>query len=134
MRIGELAKSSNTSVEALRFYEKEGLLCSPERSENGYRDYPISSVPQMKFVLRAKKAGFTLKECRELLTIRYTPENYTCGDVKTLSQIKLKQIEEKIVELQQMQHTLSIISDACCGGNESAEYCSILSALEEEGL
>ncbi len=61
MRIGELARRTGLSPDALRFYEKRGLLRS-ERRANGYRDFP----PEAEFVLRliktAQALGFTLGE------------------------------------------------------------------------
>ena len=74
IRIGELAKKLNCTVETLRFYEREGLLAATGRSANGYRFYNDASVKQLEFILRAKSMGFSLDDIRELLAIRVDPE------------------------------------------------------------
>jgi len=130
MRIGELSTKSNIAVETLRYYEKQGLIESPLRGGNGYRDYAASAVDHLRFIARAKKAGFSLKECKELLSIFATKEQRTCQDVKSISDNKLAEINHKMSELKEMQAMLHRISDACCGGDESAMNCTILEALE----
>lgn len=131
MKIGELSKKSGIPIETLRYYEKEGLIAAPKRLENGYRDYPKTTVNHLHFILRAKKVGFSLKECKELLSIFISKDQHTCQDVKSLAEIKLKEIQQKMQELEQMHDTLQNISDACCGGDESAINCTILGALEK---
>ena len=130
MRIGELSTKSNIAVETLRFYEKQGLIESPLRGGNGYRDYSAGTIDHLRFIARAKQAGFSLRECKELLSIFATKEQRTCQDVKNIADHKLAEIERKMSELKQMQAMLHRISDACCGGDESAMTCTILEALE----
>jgi len=130
MRIGELSTKSNVAVETLRYYEKRGLIESPLRGGNGYRDYSSKAVDHLRFIARAKQAGFSLKECKELLSIFATKEQRTCQDVKSIADHKLDEINHKMCELKEMQTMLHRISDACCGGDESAMNCTILEALE----
>jgi MerR family Zn(II)-responsive transcriptional regulator of zntA len=82
--------------------------------------------------MRAKKMGFSLKEIDELLSMRVTPEESTCGEVKELAENKLQVIDAKIAELERMKNALQQITDACCGGDESAIHCTILNALDAE--
>lgn len=130
MRIGELARQSRTSTETLRFYESEGLLPSPVRQANGYRDYPADSIARVRFIQHAKAVGFTLREIRELLSIQVEKDQHTCEDVKNLTRQKLNEIEKKLARLQTIRDALRLIHERCCGGTESAAHCSILSALE----
>lgn len=132
MRIGELAKHANIPVDTLRYYEKEGLIPEPPRSLSGYRDYPPATLQYLNFIRSAKTVGFSLKECRNLLAIFVKRDAYTCAEVKQLSDDKLLELEEKMQSLQMMHQTLKAISDACCGGEESAVHCSILDALEQK--
>lgn len=69
MRIGEIAKQAGTSVQALRFYEQEGVLRRPTRSEAGYRVYSASDLDRLRFIKRCQALGFTLKEIKELSVI-----------------------------------------------------------------
>ena len=132
LRIGELAQRTATNNETLRFYESKGLLPEPKRSPAGYRLYGESAVQQVRFILRAKNMGFSLREVSELLSLQVDKEDATCGEVKDLAEQKLVVIQDKIHELHRMQSALQQITDACCGGNESATQCSILNALESE--
>ena len=131
LRIGELSKLAETNNETLRFYESKGLLEEPRRSDAGYRLYTKTDVQRVQFIMRARKMGFSLKEINELLSLRVTKEESTCGEVKELAENKLKVIEEKVAELNRMKGALQQITDACCGGDESAVHCTILNALDD---
>ena len=132
MQIGELARLTETNNETLRFYESKGLLSEPRRSDSGYRLYTQDEVLRVQFIMRAKKMGFSLKEIDELLSMRVTREESTCGEVKELAENKLQVIDAKIAELKRMKNALQQITDACCGGDESAIHCTILNALDAE--
>ena len=131
LRIGELSKLAETSNETLRFYESKGLLEEPRRSDAGYRLYTNNDVQRVQFIMRARRMGFSLKEINELLSMRVTKEESTCGEVKDLAEKKLYAIDEKILELNRMKAALQQITDACCGGDESATNCTILNALDD---
>lgn len=68
MRIGELAKATGLTASRLRFYEKQGILPSTERRENGYRDYPSSAIAVLRFIDQGQALGFTLAELSAALT------------------------------------------------------------------
>ncbi|MCE9679906.1 Zn(2+)-responsive transcriptional regulator [Shewanella sp. AS1] len=129
-RIGELASECEVKADTLRFYEKHGLLAPSMRSDAGYRLYTQQDAQRLRFILRAKAVGFTLAEITELLSIELDKSNWACSDVKGMVDIKLTQVEAKIAELDAFRVSLQRLSDACCGGPESAEHCSILEALE----
>ncbi|MCW3172862.1 Zn(2+)-responsive transcriptional regulator [Shewanella subflava] len=131
-RIGELASQCDIKADTLRFYEKHGLLAPSSRSESGYRLYTKEDASRLRFILRAKAVGFTLNEISELLSIELDKANWACADVKGMVDNKLGQVEAKIAELTQFANSLQSLSNACCGGPDSAEHCSILEALESE--
>ena len=130
MRIGELSTQSNIPVDTIRYYEKEGLIPAPPRRESGYRDYPEDSLSFLSFIQSAKAVGFSLKECRDLLSIFVSRDAHTCEEVKTLSEQKLDDLQAQMQALANMHKTLKAISDACCGGEESAANCAILNTFE----
>ena len=130
MRIGELSTQCNISVETIRYYEKEGLIPAPPRRASGYRDYPDNSVSFLSFIQSAKAVGFSLNECRNLLSIFVSRDVHTCSEVKTLSEQKLDDLQTQMQALANMHKTLKAISDACCGGDETAANCSILNTFE----
>lgn len=129
-QIGELAKQCKVKVDTLRFYEKHGILVASSRSEAGYRLYNDNDVQKLQFILRAKSVGFTLSEISDLLPIELDKSNWTCTDVKSRVDSKLKLVTERISELNYFKLSLQTLSDNCCGSVESAEHCSILEALE----
>ena len=131
LRIGQLSARTGITNETLRFYETRGLMSEPRRSDSGYRLYTESDVKKAEFIVRAKKMGFALKDISELLSLRVERESSTCGEVKDLAESKLVDIEEKIEELQRMRSALQQITEACCGGDESAVHCTILNALDQ---
>lgn len=132
LKIGELARLTDTNNETLRFYESKGLLDAPRRTDAGYRLYTQDDVARVRFILRARRMGFSLKDISELLSLRVDREHSTCGEVKELAEAKLVDIEERLNELQQMKGALERITEKCCGGDESAVYCSILNELDGE--
>jgi MerR family Zn(II)-responsive transcriptional regulator of zntA len=131
MKIGELAKKSGLSAHTLRFYEKQGLIKVSGRTESNYRIYNADDLGTAKFIKRSRDMGFTLNEVEVFLSIRADKPAHICADAKLLTDLKIADVESKIIELHQMLLALHKLSDACCGGNESAELCSIIDALEE---
>jgi len=134
VRIGELAKRTDISVETLRYYEKEQLIKPQLRSESGYRLYSMEDENRLHFVLHAKKVGFSLSEIKELLNLRLNKDIHTCEEVKTYTGQKISEVEAKIADLQTMHHALNSLYKACCGGQEKATNCAILSSLDDESL
>lgn len=130
LKIGDLAKATGISVEAIRFYESKGLLEAKRRTETGYRLYEEADLDKLRFIQRAKKVGFTLDEIGELLELRLHPDDHTCEEVKHYTARKISDLEEKILELQRIQLSLKRLHSACCGGAQSAEHCSILQLLD----
>ncbi len=134
IKIGELAKRTQISVEAIRFYQTEDLLIPKQRSVSGYRLYAIEDEQKLQFILHAKKVGFSLQEIKQLLSLRTDKNNHTCEEVKGYTGIKIDEIESKIRDLQKMKQALSNLHNACCGGDESAMNCTILNSLDDPNL
>lgn len=130
MKIGELAKRLNISTDTLRYYEQHGLIAEAKRTASGYREYDDSHEQQLLFVQRAKHVGFSLVEIKELLKIRIDKQSYQCEEVKALTLTKLALVQSRIEELKRFESSLQLLADRCCGGNEIAEHCSILTTLE----
>jgi|TARA_B110000908_G_scaffold157269_1_gene197237 MerR family Zn(II)-responsive transcriptional regulator of zntA len=130
-RIGELAIRCDVTADTIRFYEKSGLLSPAIRNASGYRLYSEADKAKVRFIRRAKNTGFTLQEISELLSIRVDPQHHTCGEVKTIADDKIVELEHRIRELKRFQTSLVSLSEKCCGGEDSATGCSILDALED---
>ena len=70
LTIGHLAKEAGVNLETVRYYERRGLLPRPPRSPSGYRLFPAESRKRLRFIRRAQELGFSLREIRELLSLR----------------------------------------------------------------
>src|SRR5262245_10643308 len=83
LKIGAVSKRTGLSVDAIRFYEKEGLLKISVRSEGGFRLFREKDLEDLRLIRSAQSLGFSLVEIRDLLSTRNglsTP----CADVKRL--------------------------------------------------
>ncbi|MDN3378371.1 MULTISPECIES: Zn(2+)-responsive transcriptional regulator [unclassified Pseudoalteromonas] len=135
MKIGEVAAQLSVSTDTLRYYEKHGLLMPSRRTEAGYRDYSLSDLKQMRFILRAKDVGFSLTEIKDLLAIKLYKHQHSCHEVKSLTIQKRDLVAQRVAELTRFHQSLSVLAEKCCGGEELADNCSILTTLEDiDGL
>lgn len=125
MNIGEAARSSGLPSKTIRYYEEIGLI-SPDRAENGYRDFSETHMHILAFLSRARGLGFTIEECRMLLSL-YDDKDRASADVKAMAREHLTKIERKIVELNAMKVTLSELVNKC-QGNDRPD-CPILQEL-----
>jgi MerR family copper efflux transcriptional regulator len=132
MTIGKVAHLTGVGVETVRFYERKGLIPEPPRRASGYRQYPRATVSRIRFIKRAKELGFSLKEIKELLSLRIDPAT-TCEDIRLRAEAKIADIEERVRTLQRMKKALVRLAAACRGRGPVSE-CPILEVLgEEEG-
>lgn len=132
MKISDLAERSGITAHTLRYYEKTGLLSAAKRSDSNYRIYSEDDLISAKFIKRSKECGFSLAETATLLAIRHDKSQHVCAEAKLITSTKITDISQKIAQLKQMQQTLQQLEHYCCGGQESAEFCSIISTLERE--
>ncbi|MGX5175445.1 Zn(2+)-responsive transcriptional regulator [Aliikangiella sp. IMCC44653] len=131
LKIGQLAKLAQVSIETLRFYEANQLLVPSKRDSNGYRQYTAADKQRLFFILHAKKIGFSLKEIKHLLSLRANKDTHTCAEVQSYTRDKIGELEQKINDLEKMKMALLSLHKACCGGPESAQNCTILSSLDD---
>lgn len=127
--IGKLASLAKVSVDALRYYEREGLIAPIERSESGYRLYDQNSARRIRFIKQAQNCGFTLAEIGELLVLRRRG-TACCGDVRKRAVEKKLQLEAKIRVMKGMSSALDRLIADCANDADPVEECSILAALD----
>ncbi len=125
MNIGDASTQSGLPAKTIRYYEDIGLV-APGRSNNGYRDFSDTDLHKLSFVQRARSLGFSIEECRALLSL-YNDHDRASADVKSLAKAHLEQISEKIAGLQAMQKTLSELVHSCHG--DDRPECPILDGL-----
>jgi MerR family transcriptional regulator, copper efflux regulator len=129
LTIGQVAKAAHVNVETLRYYERRGLVPKPPRNLAQYRRYPEDTPPRIQFVKHAQQLGFSLREIRELLSLRARPKA-RCAEVKTRAESKIAEIETKIRALQGMRTALRRLVSQC-EGELPASACPILESLDE---
>ncbi|MDZ4672444.1 MAG: heavy metal-responsive transcriptional regulator [Phototrophicales bacterium] len=127
---GKLAKSSGVHPETIRYYEQNGLIPVPARSESNYRLFDQDSVERVHFIKRAQSVGFSLDEIRLLLSLKYAVDA-TCEPVRQLAQEKLVELDHKIHALQMMKTLLDGLVNDCPGGTDPIEECPILEHLAQ---
>lgn len=125
MNIGQAAERSFLPAKTIRYYEEISLI-SPARAANGYREYSQQDVHRLRFLQRSRSLGFTIEECRVLLSL-YDDDNRASADVKLIAQEKIAEIDLKINELQSLRETLSNLA-AHCHGNDKPD-CPIIDDL-----
>src|SRR5690606_36692043 len=98
------SQRSGLPAKTIRYYEDISPL-RPHRAENGYRDYSAGDVHRLRFLQRARGLGFSVAECRQLLSL-YNDKERESADVKAIAAAKLTEIERKIDELAAMNEIL----------------------------
>lgn len=130
LTIGRLARLGGVNLETIRYYEREGLLPKPPRTEAGYRLFPSDTARRLRFIKRAQELGFSLREIRELLALRMKPGTKR-EHIRSRAETKISDIEQKIRTLEAMRKTLRKMTDRCDGCGPLSE-CPILESLDEE--
>lgn len=128
--VGVLAREAKINIETVRFYERIELMPEPKRKESRYRIYDENDLARLKFIVRAKELGFTLREIKELLLFKVDSQS-KCGDIKTIADSKISNIEEKIQDLNKIKNHLKLLVNQCVNEKISSDDCPIVKALEQ---
>ena len=125
MNVKHAARRTGLPAKTLRYYEEIGLV-TPARAANGYRDYTEEDVRKLVFAGRARSLGFSLDDCRTLLSL-YEDRSRTSAGVRQLAVAQLVRIDRKLAELASMRVELSRLVDACHG--DDRPDCPIVEEL-----
>jgi MerR family transcriptional regulator, copper efflux regulator len=125
MNIQQAASQSGIPAKTLRYYEEIGLI-SPERSENGYRNFHADQLRELIFLRRARQFGFSLKDCGTLLGLLRDRGRHS-HDVHELASEKLAEMDAHIEELRLMRGELASLVGAC--SNDDQPECAITEKL-----
>lgn len=126
MKIGELAKITQTQVETIRFYEREGLLAEPPRSKGNYRLYKTEHLERLAFIRHCRSLDMTLDEIRALLRFQDSPRD-NCHAVNNVLDEHIEHVARRIRELKHLQQDLKALREQC---NGAAAECGILDGLK----
>ncbi|MFL5815084.1 MAG: Cu(I)-responsive transcriptional regulator [Bdellovibrionia bacterium] len=130
MNIGEAAKASGVSAKMIRHYESIGIIPKPIRSDSGYRLYTSNDIHTLQFVRRARNLGFSMIEIKKLVGL-WRNKARASAEVKSMAQKHVKELEAKIVELEQMRDALKNLARRCHG--DQRPDCPIIDELADCG-
>jgi MerR family mercuric resistance operon transcriptional regulator len=126
--IGELSRRAGCNIETIRYYERIGLLPSPDR-HGRYRRYDTGDVKRLTFVRRARELGFTLNEMRALLKLSEINGASACSEVREISAAHLSNVRKRLADLRAMEGVLSSAIHQCDAGQQPG--CPLTDALSQ---
>jgi MerR family mercuric resistance operon transcriptional regulator len=126
MPIGELSRRTGGNIETIRYYERIGLLPTPDRAGR-YRRYGSADTRRLIFIRRARELGFTLDEVRALLRLSEADGETACADVRELAARHLADVKAKLAALRVMERTLAEAVRRCDAGEVPG--CPLIDAL-----
>lgn len=126
MNIGRLAELTGVSAKMIRHYETIGLTAKASRTMSGYRTYTDTDVHTLRFVRQARDLGFSTRQIGGLLSL-WRDRRRPSSKVKVLAQEQIRDLEQKLLQMQSIKATLEQLVH-CCRGDDRPE-CPILDAL-----
>lgn len=106
LKIGEVSKRSGIGIEALRFYEKSGLLNKPSRTYSGYRVYDSEVLERLTFIKQAQTLGFSLDEIKRVIEDARTGQS-PCDEVREIVRRRLEELDERMREMRRYRKELA---------------------------
>jgi DNA-binding transcriptional MerR regulator len=132
LKIGEVSKRSGVGIEALRFYERQGLLGRPVRTDSGYRLYDESVLDQLEFVKRAQALGFSLAEIARL-TAESRAGQSPCAEVRAIVRARLAELDERLAELKRYRKELAAVLEEWDRlGDKPGHVCGLIEGSHVE--
>lgn len=127
MKIGELAKRSGCSIQTIRYYEKEGLISVPARTDGNFRLYDMAALEKLSFIKNCRTLDLTLSEIKHLIALQHSP-NTPCETVNDMIDAHLHMVETRMADLQKLHKDLTRLRHKC-GHARSIDQCGILNEL-----
>ena len=125
---GDLARRTGVNAETIRYFERVGILASPQRTEGGHRVYDQNHVRALSFIHRARGLGFSPDQVRAIVELG-GPGKATCGEVREISSHHLEHVRNKIADLAEIERLLAKTIKRC-SGRPDAE-CAIIDMIEQ---
>ena len=125
--IGDLARRTQCQAETIRYYEREGLLPAPARSQGNYRQYETRHVERLSFIRHCRSLDMTLDEIRALLDFRDAPTR-DCAQVSALLDEHVRHVADRIAQLRRLERQLKHLRGLCASPGQ-AERCGILNEM-----
>jgi Cd(II)/Pb(II)-responsive transcriptional regulator len=130
LKIGELASVTDCRVVTIRYYEREGLLQKPARSDGNYRLYTSEHLERFHFIRHCRSMEMTLEDIRRLLKFRDTPDE-DCSEVDALLDQHIRDVADRIAQLKSLERQLRDLRGQCRSARATKD-CRILLSLYSE--
>ncbi|WP_018409473.1 MerR family transcriptional regulator [Methylocystis rosea] len=127
LTIGRLAAAAGVNFEAVRYYERIGLMPPPARAASGHRAYEEAHVRRLTFIRRARELGFSIEDIRALLTLA-EPSHASCVQAQEIAQAHLDDVRAKLADLAKLERILAGTVARCSGG--PVPSCPVLDMLD----
>lgn len=127
MKIGELTKKTGLSADAIRFYEKQGLLKSADRTEGGYREFRPETVEVLTFISKCRALDISLPEIKKLLQVK-TRSAKSCREANLVIEEHLASLRARIKALKNLETQLAELKSVC-NQDLAPDKCAIIKAL-----
>ena len=122
LKIGEVARATGLSVDAIRFYQKERLLSPRTRTEGGFRLFGADAIQTLRFIRKSQDLGFSLGDIRQLLYLQ-DGNGEACSHVRDLLEQKLTAVRGKISELRRLESKLKVGLRKCNRESKPRREC-----------
>ena len=127
--IGDLARRTATTVQTIRWYERDGIMPAPVRTAGGHRVYTAAHRDRLAFIRHARELGFPLADVRELLRLADDPER-PCGEADAIARAHLTSVRSRIARLLALEAELARMAAAC--GNGCVAECRVIEVLADQ--
>ena len=128
LTIDKLAEQAGLEIDAVQFYERQGLIEPQPRTDSNCRLYPQEEVSRLRFIKQTKALGFSLDEIKDLLFLKHDP-HATKKDIKNRTLSKIEEIQNEILDLYRKKGALEHLASSC-DGHGPVDECPILEALD----
>lgn len=132
LKIGEVSKESGIGIEALRFYERSGLLGKPVRSQSNYRLYDEGVLERLAFIKKAQTLGFSLDEIKRIISDAQSGAS-PCFEVREIVRRRLNELDERMKEMKRYRKELAeTLEEWDQVGRAPGHICGLIEAAEIE--
>lgn len=128
MKIGELSKKTGLSIDAIRFYEKSGLIRTPSRTEGGYREYDGEAVAAVEFISHCRSLDIPIAEIKKLLRVR-SGSSKSCREANEVIEEQLLKLRLRLKDLKRLEKNLSDLRSVC-NQELDPKACKIIQSIE----
>ncbi|MCR0983107.1 MerR family transcriptional regulator [Roseomonas populi] len=130
LTIGELSRLTGVKATTIRWYEAEGWLPPPARTEGGHRSYGDTHLRRLGFIRHARELGFSMEHVRSLLDLADRP-GADCSAAHAIAMAHIAEVDARMRRLEALRAELERMASLCVGGH--VEECRIIETLADFG-